>query len=737
MIVYKEDIERVKKFFNRENVYKQLKATVSFLIPHRSDVKLILNIGGDSFTDGNTITVGLPEIFIKSSYEEIFTALRALTGHECQHINSSNFDAYRRYQEELVDYFLKKYSKFPSYSFRNYILKIAKAFGNGTEDGRIEKILGSRFPGYVKYLKFLNGAIWKCYPVRGVSELEDFLTSVVRFAATGLNPKDFSKFYKGSNLEKNLNKIKPLILRGIDAPTCQRCFDICKEMIWEVEDYLISLLENLTNEDEEFLANMSTNPEFTTSEEREYNTNPSVSIHFKPPKEEQNQEKPSNEQSSEKDNNDEKGQEKDSSGKGHSEESLKEEKKENANSSTGSKENNEKESEEFDEKQINDGAGNEKSNGEEENEEKSNNDEEDSQQEISDSSSSNNQSDDMKQENLLSEENEDSSIEEAISEELKELIKEVAKEVKEKIEEKSKKKGKKEKNEEEYKLTDEDMLELENQYKNDCYNRFVEKRGLPLCRQLPVELKREGARFRKEIERILRNKEAYTLRGQRKGILDVNSLYKLQAKDFHVFMKKGAPVQSDYVFYLLEDGSGSMLDYDKDIQSKHALSIMEEGLKGIVPFKIATFTVEWWTENAVVHHVVKDFNENNTHYNYSFNALKYRRAEGGNKDGYSIRVATKELLKRPEKDKVLIILSDGLPEDYKGGMRRGIVDVKQAVKEARKAGILVVAIMFGTEEFRNANMEVYRYMYEKNIISCDPSNITNQLIRMLKKVLAR
>jgi len=734
-----KDIQRVKKFFNRENIYKQLKTSVSFLIPHRSDVKLKLNIGGGSYTDGNSITVGLPEMFINASYEEIFTALRALVGHEAQHVNSSDFKAYVAYQEAMTDYFLKNYTKFNPMLLKNYVSKTSVSFGNGTEDGRIEKILGNNLPGYVKYLKFLNGSIWNAQPMKGNSELGDFLQSIVSFAVTGLNPKDFNKFYKGTDLETNLNKVKPIILEGIDATTCKQCLDLCKEMMYEVEDYLIYLFENQSKEDEEFLNNMPTDPEFTTSEERDYNTNPSSTpVHFQPKKKKKQEEDKKEEtkesqepQSGDGESGEEKG-EKEESSKGNA--SSKED---------GEEEKNEKGSEDNDKE---DGGGEESS---QDNEQKSgkgsSSDNDASDQEDSKPSGKEDKNDDDESEGSSAipkgtpqnDEEEDEMDEEEIAEQLRDLTKDIEEDAKEKLQEKAdKKKNKKELNEEDFKLTPEELQEFENKYRHDSYSKFYEEKGFPLAHQMPIEIKREGTRFRKEVERIFRNKEAYTLRGQRKGVLDVQNLYKVQAKEFNVFVKKGVPVQSDFVAYLLEDGSGSMRDEKKEFHSKRALSIMEEGLKGIIPFKISTFSVNWH-RHSVVHHVVKDFNENNSNYNYSYNALMHRRATGGNKDGYSIRVATKELLKRPEKDRILIIFSDGLPSDYNGGYKEGMADVKNAIKEARKAGIFVVSIIFGSDDFRDYNMESYRYMYEKNIISCDPQNITNQLTRMLKKVISR
>ena len=64
-------------------------------------------------------------------------------------------------------------------------------------------------------------------------------------------------------------------------------------------------------------------------------------------------------------------------------------------------------------------------------------------------------------------------------------------------------------------------------------------------------------------------------------------------------------------------------------------------------------------------------------------------------DGYNIRIAIKELEKRPERNKVLIILSDGQPSGYSNYYGKyAMFDVKQAVRSGRKAGIKIFNIMF-------------------------------------------
>lgn len=770
-------IERVKRFLNRENVYKQLKTLVSFLIPHKKNVKLTLNIGGGSYTDGESITVGLPEMFIDRSFEEMFSALRALVGHEAQHINSSDFVEFRKFVEDIGEYFHKKHG-LPSI----YGKKVAKSIFNSIEDGRIEKILCNRLPGYVKHIQFLNGSFWEAQEIKGNSELEDFLYTITTYSVTGLYPKGFKKFYKGTELHQQFKKIKGDIIKGINAVTCKQCVMICHEIIQKIEDYLVKLLEERTFEDETFIMAIPEEFEFTTSEEKENNTSGTVSAHFKPEKRDKDNQKEQEQQSQgngseeereqeEKEEQNEKGigkgkkkeepedqEETEGQGEGEEKEGEEEKGEEAEKGKSGEKEEEEGKEEETSE---NEGQGTseqtkeqsdegEKENSEGEGDERSDDNDDDG----SDSDSSSEDSSSSKKEKEadfddipestndypsgVDQEDEDEDLEvdeETIRERMKEITDEVVEEAQNKLKEENKKStsSKKEKLEE---ITPEELQEIEEMYKGQRVRKFKEIKGFPYRYSLPTEIKREGAKFRKEVEKIFKNKESYNLRNQKKGVLDTSNLWKLGVKDYNVFMKRGTPVTTDYVAFILQDGSGSMMEDNKEFHSAKAMAVIEEGLKGIIPFKISTFSVDWYSK-SVIHYTAKDWNENSTSYNYSYNFHRSRRADGGNKDGYSIRVATAELLKRPEKDKILIILSDGLPSDYNGGQKEGMVDVKQAVKEARKKGIHVVSILFGTEDFRDYNIENYKYMYDRNIISCNPEQITNHLVRMFKKIISR
>ncbi|MDF2879542.1 MAG: hypothetical protein K0R54_99 [Clostridiaceae bacterium] len=749
--VKSDTLSKVKMFLNKDNVYKQLKTMVSYLIPDKSDVKLTLNIGGGSYTDGKSITVGVPTVFAEMENEKIFTALRALIGHESQHINSSDMKIFGDFIKEISDYLNKKYKIHPAYG-----KKVAKHVFNSVEDGRIEKILCNKLPGYLRYIKFLNGTLWEKQEINGNSELGDFLFTITTLSVTGLYPKKYNEFYKGTKLDDNIKKIENLIIDGINAISCKTCANICREIIKEVEEYLSKLLIHQSKEDEQFIQNIPDNMEFTTSEEKEQNSSGSqgISTHFKPEKKKENKKEEDNENSGQGeseneeisdeenennsgDNGDEEN-EQETAGKGSDdelEENDNSEEESDDNSDNGSNSDNEEEDDEDNENSSSTKGSDDNS------DDKENEDENSDSSDNSNSESSDNEDTKEDSSNDGDDGNNEMSDEDAVNEQMKEIEDKVVNEAKEKLKE-DKESSSKKKKENEGKLSQEDIKELENEYKDERIRDFNEIKGFPTNHQLPSDLKRDGNKFRKEVERIFKNKEIVNQKNLKKGLLDTGEIWRVGIKDYNVFAKNGTPDKSDFVAYILQDGSGSMREIanrgsvkvTKQEYSAGACAIIEEGLKGIIPFKISTFSTN---SGYVIHNVIKDFNENTSNKNLSWNFLKHKPANGGNKDGYSIRVATKELENRSEKDKILIILSDGLPSDYNRGYDEGMIDVKEAVKEARKKGIYVVALMFGSKDFRDAYIDNYKNMYEKNIVSCDPDKITNQLIRVLRGVISR
>lgn len=671
----KERIERIVNFVKREDIVKKLRGAVSFLIPSRSDVRLEIEVGGGSFTDGKVVVVSVPNLFFDRTEEEIYIALRALVGHECQHVNSTSFSAYRKSIDRMCEHFTRKfkYQVRSSMYFREYIISMSRAFCNGVEDGRIENILVSKWPGYEKYLKFLNGTVWKETSVSG-DEVRDFQMSIVSFSVTGLLPQGFD-LYKGKRLEAVMNELIPQIKKAIKARTSEECFAICEQMMIGCESYIFDLYQEQVADDVskrlEMVKQAAQDEEFEWVEGTEENINPSNQNHF-----DIKQEKPQEEQQESVGVQSETSEE--------SEESSKN--KEDRHAGSGDEEGNDTENDEAEEGEEGEKA-------------------------------------ETKGNKTLK----ITEFEELFREVEEKALNEAKKQIKTK---------EAECNETELEGLSEDDIDsvcilYGRKSKSSFREKQIPRRHVKAISNVPNSWKNKANMFKKEVRKIKHNKMARTMRGQKVGILDTERLYLMPTKQFDIFKRKKVPFEHDYVFYVLEDGSGSMSG-DKERYSKEALFMIEQGLKDHFPLKITTFS----SDNVVEHYVMKEFDENVKHGSFVYNAYKERRADGGNKDGFSVRIATKELLKRPEKEKVLIIMSDGLPSDY-SSEEAAISDVKEAVKEARKAGIHVVAIMFGEKSFREENIQKYKTMYEKNIISCEPSRIPSQFFRLFGKLLNR
>lgn len=249
--------------------------------------------------------------------------------------------------------------------------------------------------------------------------------------------------------------------------------------------------------------------------------------------------------------------------------------------------------------------------------------------------------------------------------------------------------------------------------------------------RLPMELENKGKSLDRKIDQLIKNKQEPDLRFLRSGMLDTRRIANLAMGDIDVFKKKGEPVKSDVAGFLLMDNSGSMGNGPGSTRFAccNAFAVLEEGFKDHMPLKIAAFDANG--SDRVMHEVIKEFDEV-APANLSYNFRDLGRSGWGNKDGYSIRVAAKQLSMRPEKDKILIIASDGFPTDYRGGFKEGIKDVKSAVEDARKAGIRTIG-MYMYHDQNDEDFAVFREMYGQEIIFASLDEIEDELTRILQR----
>lgn len=619
-----------------------------------------LNIGGGSYTDGKVLVVGLMDDLIFESFSSIYNIILALLSHESQHVVSTSFDRFKSYNEEVSKYLVANIGV-----GRSFAKRTTHFMGNALEDGRIERILVNKFPGIALNLKFLNMYIWEINEIKeDTCEVSSLFSSILTLSKLGVLPKSFNKHYSGTRIEMLVKSIEEDIELATKSNTSGACFNIAEEIIKKLCPFFIDKL-------------------------REEETRDNLQDFWEEKMEELLPEE---------------------SYEGFKEEEL----NNNQRKTIRLGEDNKDKPKEIEENE----GGYEETNSMDDGDSKSDSTTEDASSEPSQKEDSNEDSKELS--------NSDKELEENLRDELDKIMKDLddkAREAFTKAKKEDKEQERKEESQKNECLSKDDIDEVRNNLKT--LDKFREK-GIDFNLNSPIfpEVKAVANKFKKDIESIFNNKQGLNLFNQDEGIINPSDLHRVEMGNYDIFMQEGSKVTSEYVAYILRDGSGSMAGL-KHNESMKALAIIEEGIKGVIPFKLTSFNASGSTIN---HSVIKGFN-NTSNKSYSTNYYKQNDISGYNNDGFSIGIATKELMKRQEKDKILIILSDGMPIDVDG--------TKEAIKEARKLGIIVIGIAFGDKMSRELMFPRYKYMYEKNIISTSPEGIPNALTRLFKKILIR
>lgn len=231
-----------------------------------------------------------------------------------------------------------------------------------------------------------------------------------------------------------------------------------------------------------------------------------------------------------------------------------------------------------------------------------------------------------------------------------------------------------------------------------------------------------------EIRQVLEFRHTVRRRSLKRGTLDTGALWKLQVNGTNVFAKKDEPGDiPQLTVKLLVDCSGSMSRESRIERARDAAVALHEMCNALkIKHAVTGFTSLNPSDNIVVTHFkAVEWDERDG------SKIPSLRAISENRDGYSVRVATKELLKRHEPNKLLIVLSDGMPLDINYSSHNGISDTAKAVREAERLGVNVIGIYFGEEgDLSNA-----RYMYNNLVYAPETNNLPFILGRVMKKVL--
>ncbi|MFS0838188.1 vWA domain-containing protein [Paenibacillus sp. 1P03SA] len=206
-----------------------------------------------------------------------------------------------------------------------------------------------------------------------------------------------------------------------------------------------------------------------------------------------------------------------------------------------------------------------------------------------------------------------------------------------------------------------------------------------------------------------------------------------------LFTKKENPApELNAAFSLLVDCSASM--YDKMEETKLGISLVHETLRTLrIPHEVTGF---WEDAERVtaeeapnVFHTVIDFGSSSSP--RSGAALLQLEPQQDNRDGFAIRHAARRLLRRPEKQRVLLVFSDGEPSaaEYQ---EDGILDTYEAVLECRRLGIDVISVFLASGEVHETQRTTMRNIYGRHgIVVPHAAELPEHLAPLLRRLLLR
>lgn len=203
------------------------------------------------------------------------------------------------------------------------------------------------------------------------------------------------------------------------------------------------------------------------------------------------------------------------------------------------------------------------------------------------------------------------------------------------------------------------------------------------------------------------------------------------------FDKRKAPGhKKDCEVLLLVDMSGSMQIGLKEQMARETAVIFGEALMALnVPHYIMGFTADDYVEEEdgqyydVVHHHFVTWNSSKRQHQ----SLVGIRGISDNEDGFSIRTAKAIMDSRNASNKLIIIISDGMPVSlvYNNHGADGVKETSQAIRDARKSAT-VLGIAIGTD----APEKDLRNMYGQDFVHiADETGLSNLLIRKLCKII--
>lgn len=224
----------------------------------------------------------------------------------------------------------------------------------------------------------------------------------------------------------------------------------------------------------------------------------------------------------------------------------------------------------------------------------------------------------------------------------------------------------------------------------------------------------------------------------RSGQLVANRLWRVgRSNNTKLFVQKIDNEKGRFVVDILIDSSGSQRRNQPKVAAQAYVLSQALTLAGI-PNRVNGFS------SFLDYTVIKRFRDYHDKITENSNIFEYH-CTGNNRDGLAIRTIVSQLIKREEDNKVLIILSDGRPNDIKVGKaklktdvpvyrgREAIIDTAIEVRRARQQGVMVLGVFTGRESDLKAEKMIYGkdFAYIKNI-----DRFADMVIRYIKQIIS-
>ena len=205
------------------------------------------------------------------------------------------------------------------------------------------------------------------------------------------------------------------------------------------------------------------------------------------------------------------------------------------------------------------------------------------------------------------------------------------------------------------------------------------------------------------------------------GQLVPERLWKIgRTDDDKLFNRKKRSEDSEFVIDVLIDSSGSQAGRQAQVAAQGYI-ISEALSQAGIPHRVTGYCAFWGYTVLQRFRDYEDPRETNERI-FQF------RAYANNRDGLALKTVSSSLMERPEKNKILIVLSDGKPCDMSiqrpGTCQPKLYDGEGAVKDtayevrrARNQGIFVIGIFVGNEEELSVEKRIYGkdFAYIRNI----------------------